>query len=220
MENLFDESEQNEMASAVEPEFTDKPSRRLFSRRNIIIAVVVVAVVVVGYFAKGWFVAATVNGRPISRWSVISNLEKASGKDTLDSLITRKLIASELDKQKVVVSDDEVNVQIKKIEDSVASQGGTIEQALAAQGMTKADLTSQILLNLRVEKFFADQVKISDAEVTKYIKDNKLTDSKDQLAQLNDQVRNQLKSDKLNTVVKPWLDTLRAQASIQRWVSY
>jgi len=220
MENLFDESEQNEMASAVEPEFTDKPSRRLFSRRNIIIAVVVVAVVVVGYFAKGWFVAATVNGRPISRWSVISNLEKASGKDTLDSLITRKLIASELDKQKVVVSDDEVNVQIKKIEDSVASQGGTIEQALAAQGMTKADLTSQILLNLRVEKFFADQVKISDAEVTKYIKDNKLTASKDQLAQLNDQVRNQLKSDKLNTVVKPWLDTLRAQASIQRWVSY
>src|SRR3989344_7099086 len=101
MENLCDESEQNEMASAVEPEFTDKPSRRLFSRRNIIIAVVVVAVVVVGYFAKGWFVAATVNGRPISRWSVISKLKKTSGKDTLDSLIIRKLIASELDKQKV-----------------------------------------------------------------------------------------------------------------------
>ncbi|OGN19511.1 MAG: hypothetical protein A3F25_00205 [Candidatus Yanofskybacteria bacterium RIFCSPHIGHO2_12_FULL_45_19b] len=221
MENLFDESEQNEVASVTEPEFVSKPARSLLSRRNIIIAVVVVAVLVVGYFAKGLLVAATVNGSPISRWSVISKLEKESGKDALDSLITRQLIISELDKNKVTATADEINAEIKKIEDRVVAQGGTLDQALEQQGMSMAELTEQVTINLRIAKLLDAQAQVTDVEITKYIKDNKLQISKGStLAQLSEQVRETIRSGKSSQAITTWLDTLRAQASIHRWVNY
>src|SRR3990167_417231 len=221
MENLFDESEQNEVASVTDPEFVSKPARSLLSRRNIIIAVVVVAVLVVGYFAKGLLVAATVNGSPISRWSVISKLEKESGKDALDSLITRQLIISELDKNKVTATADEINAEIKKIEDRVVAQGGTLDQALEQQGMSMAELTEQVTINLRIAKLLDAQAQVTDVEITKYIKDNKLQISKGStLAQLSEQVRETIRSGKSSQAITTWLDTLRAQASIHRWVNY
>src|SRR3990167_8103091 len=59
-------------------------------------AIVIGVIIVVGALAyryKGLLVAATVNGSPISRFSVIEELEKKSGKATLDALIIQKLIA-------------------------------------------------------------------------------------------------------------------------------
>ena len=181
----------------------------------------VVAVLVVGYFAKGLLVAATVNGSPISRWSVISKLEKESGKDALDSLITRQLIISELDKNKVTATADEINAEIKKIEDRVVAQGGTLDQALEQQGMSMAELTEQVTINLRIAKLLDAQAQVTDVEITKYIKDNKLQISKGStLAQLSEQVRETIRSGKSSQAITTWLDTLRAQASIHRWVNY
>ena len=45
--------------------------------------------------SRGLFVVALVNGEPISRIEVIKALEKQGGKATLDSLVTKKLIAQE-----------------------------------------------------------------------------------------------------------------------------
>jgi len=58
-------------------------------------------------------------------------------------------------------------------------------------------------------------------EITKYIKDNKLQISKGStLAQLSEQVRETIRSGKSSQAITTWLDTLRAQASIHRWVNY
>ena len=83
----------------------------------IAIGIAVILIVVALFFAKGIFVAATVNGSPISRLSVIQELEKQGGKQTLEAIIDKKLIETELSKQKVTATKDEVDAEIDKIKD-------------------------------------------------------------------------------------------------------
>jgi len=188
--------------------------------KTAIVVTVVVLVLVSVYVYKGLFIVATVNGSPISRFSVISKLEKASGKQVLDVLVTEKLIKSELNKQKVTVTNDEISVDLKKIEGQVVAQGGTLAQALMLQGITQKNLEDQISLNLRVEKFLADKIKVEDSEVSQYIKDNKVIIPKGQEAQYNDQIRNELKSNKLYQASQEWVSSIRSGASINFFVNY
>ena len=59
-----------------------------------------VLVIALAYGFVKMFVAAYVNGRLISRLSVVRELEKQGGKKTLDALIIKSLIAQEAKKVK------------------------------------------------------------------------------------------------------------------------
>ena len=124
---------------------THKKSIKM-SIKTAIIIVVIIAVGALAYVYKGLFIAPTVNGSPISRLAVIQELEKSSGKKLLDSLITEKLIQDETNAKNITVSDEEINGEIKKIEDQIAAQGTTLASALAEQGMSMDDLTTQIII--------------------------------------------------------------------------
>lgn len=193
--------------------------KKINKKTAIIVSTIIIAGVL-GYFYKGLLVAATVNGSPISRFAVIGELEKTSGKQALESLITRRLIISELNKENITVTNDEINTEIKKIEDRIVGSGGTLEQALEGQNMTMAELKEQISINLRMSKVFADKLQVTDEEITKYIKDNKLTTVKGQEAQLNDQATNQIKSSKFSQAASVWVSSLQANASINYFVNY
>ena len=73
------------------PEVAFKKRQFISTKTAIIIAVIIILAALV-YYYKGLFIAATINGSPITRLAVIKELEKASGKQALDSLITKKLI--------------------------------------------------------------------------------------------------------------------------------
>lgn len=145
----------------------------------IAIGVAVILIIVALIFAKGIFVAATVNGSPISRLSVIGELEKQGGKKVLETIIETKLIETELNKKEISVSKDDVDVEIENIKTQVASQGGTFETALAQQGLTEEKLREQITIQRKLEKLLADKVAVSEAEIDAYIKDSKATPPKD-----------------------------------------
>lgn len=186
-------------------------------------AIIIVAVIVLGaliYVGKGLLIAATVDGRPISRLSVIQKLEKASGKTLLDSLITEKLIQNEAGTKKIVVSDDEVNAVIKNIEDQIVAQGGTLEAALTAQGMSLDDLKKQIVIQKEIEKMVADKINVTDEEMAQYIKDNKVSVPEGQEAATNAQVRDKLRSEKLNTESGALITALKSKAKILYFVNY
>ena len=202
-----------------QPLVVDKKSIKI-SRKTAIIIVVIIALAVLAYIYKGLFIAATVNGSPISRLSVIEKLEKQAGKSLLDSLIDEKLVKNEADAKKIIISDDEINGEIKKIEDQVATQGGTIETALAAQGMSMDDLKTQIILRKEMEKLLADKIIVTDQEVAQYIKDNKITVTKGQEAETNDQIKNALSSQKFSSEAQNLITDLKSKAKIQYFVNY
>ena len=190
------------------------------SRKTAIIIVVIVALGVLGYAYKGLFIAATVNGSPISRLAIVQELEKASGKNLLDSLIVEKLVRKEADAKKIIVSNDEISGEIKKIEDQIASQGSTLDAALASQGMTMEDLKKQIIFQMEIEKLLADKVNVTDEEVAQYIKDNAISIPKGQEATITAQIKDELRNQKLGKESNALIANLKSQAKIRYFVNY
>lgn len=190
------------------------------SRKTAISIVIIVAIGVLAYVYRGVFIAATVDGSPIMRLAVIQKLEKTSGKNLLNSLINEKLISNEARAKNISVGDDEINDQIKAIENQVATQGTTLDEALAAEGMSMNDLKKQILFQKSVEKLLADKVNVTDEEVTKYIEDNKIPIPQGQEAALAEQIKSEMRNQKLNTEAQALMANLKSQAKIQRFVDY
>lgn len=186
---------------------------------GILFAVLVIAILL--YIFRGLFIAAIVNGQIITRWSIDQQLEKQFGKKTLESILTKKLILQEMQKNNITVTDAEVNAEIKKIEDTLKKQQRTLTEALDEQGLSKADLMDQLKIQKMIEKYFEKDSQVSDKEIDTYIEQNKdsLPQTEDQNA-IRDSVRTQLKQQKLSGKFQTWLASLQAKAKIQYFVNF
>ncbi len=211
---------QEEIISANEP--TKNADKKLIkiNKKTIIIIAIIVALGVLFFVLRGIFVVATVNGSPISRLSVISKLEKTSGKSLLDSVITEKLIQGEAKAKKIVLTDDEVSAEIKKIKDQIIAQGGDINALLAEQGMSMDDLEKQIMLQKQVEKLVGDKISVTDEEINEYIKDNSVSIPSGQETTMRDQIKSELAGQKINTAAQTLITELKAKAKIKYFVKY
>ncbi|MCX6742867.1 MAG: SurA N-terminal domain-containing protein, partial [Candidatus Parcubacteria bacterium] len=175
---------------------------------------------ILAYFFRGLVIAATVNGSPISRLSVIQKLEKASGKTLLDSLITEKLVQNAAAANNISISDDEINAELKKVEDQVAASGSSLAEALTAQGMTMDELKTRIIVQKEMEKLLSDKIIVTDQEVAQYIKDNNITVAKGEEAATNGQIKSELSSQKFNSEAASYIADLKAKANIEYFVKY
>jgi|GEM_PF-1223380 len=193
--------------------------RSSFMNKALVLAWVLVIAGALFYF-KGQFVVATVNGQPILRTTLVKQLELQTGKQALDNLIIETLVRQEAVAKKVVVTDEEINAEIQKIQERLTAQKQDLDQLLAAQGMTKETLKDQIKLQLSVEKMVDKASATPTAEeVQKYLADNKAflpADTKP--ADLEAQVKAQLEQQKLATLTQDWLKTLQDKAKINHWL--
>ena len=218
--------EEEESMPSVEPlheeERVEQNKEVMISMRAIRIAGAVIVILAVAYFAKGLFIAAMVNGSPITRMQVIHQLEKAGGKSALETLITRKLIVDAAKKQGIMVTDEEVAVEIKKVEVQVqgAGQGLTLDAVLLQRGMTRDDLKTQIVLQKQVEKLLGDKVSVTDLEVDKYITDNKVTLPKAEEAADRAQIKDQIKQQKISSQGQAYVESLRTGSAVSYFVKY
>lgn len=187
----------------------------------IILVAVVIVLGALLYIFRSVFVAAVVNGQPISRLEVVQEAEKQSGKQVITTLIRNRLIEQEARKQNVTVSEKEVDDEIKKLEGNLQKQGQKLDQVLTMQGMSKEDLRKLIKLDKMVGKLVGKDIKITDQQVNEYIEANKESLPADQNENdLKNTVREQLKQQQLNEKVRTWLEDLQKKAKINRFVSY
>lgn len=193
---------------------------KVISVKAAVIVAVVIVLLALAFYCKGLFIAATVNGSPVSRLSVISELEKTSGKKALDSLITKKLLNDEAKKKGVTVTTDEVNAEITKIEEQLKTQGGTLDAVLAQQGMTRADMVEQITLQKKLEKLLGDKIAVTDEEAMKLLTDSKVAVPKGEEEKYKAQAIEQIRGQKLNDAAGAFIESLRTQASIHYFVNY
>lgn len=193
----------------------------LKNKKALTIGVVVVAIAVALYFGKSLFVVAMVNGQPISRLSLISELEKQSGKKALDSLITQTVIIQEAKKQGISITDKVVDTEIKTIEKSLKGQGQTLDTALSAQGMTLDQLKKQIRLQKILEKMVASNIKVTEKEIDAFMKANEASMPKDgDKKALRKQVSDQLKQDKITQKIQAWVDEHEKKSNIVFFKKY
>jgi len=182
----------------------------------VVIGVIIVALLSLLYYFKSFFIVAIVNGQPIWRSTLNNQMAKQYGQQMLDTLITETLIEQQAKNKGIMIDDDKVASETAKIEESVASQGQTLDQILILQGMTRDDLKKQLRLNLMVEQLAGNDASASAEEVANYIKDNSATLPEDLTGnKLTEYVANLLASQKRSQIIQSWLVNLKQGAKIQ-----
>ncbi len=185
---------------------------------------VIAGIILVGallYTFRSLLVAATVNGQPISRLEVIKELEKQGGKQTMNSIVTKTLILQEARKKNITVSDQEIQDELKKIEKQFSTQGRNLDDLLAAQGMSKTQLTEQIRIQKLIEKILGKDIQVTDKEVQDYIDKNKdALPPNAKPEELKTQVKEQIKQQKLSNKFQTWIADVQKNAKINYIIKY
>ena len=183
-----------------------------------------VAIILVGtalFFAKGHFIAATVNGSPITRLAVIQELERQGGKQVLASIISKKLLEAEIQKSGVTVTSEEVDAEIQKIDARIVAQGGKLDEILAKQGMSRAVFQEDIKTQKILEKILADKLTVSPLEIDEYIKTYSATPPAGTTKeQFREQVSEQLRQRKFQEEAAKWSTNLNETAKITYYINY
>lgn len=187
---------------------------------TIAIGAVIILIVIALFFFKGHFVAATVNGSPISRLSIIKKLEKQGGQQILDTIIAEKLIDDEAKKKGIIVEEDEISGEFQVIKSQIASMGSTLEDQLKEQGMTEQDLKDNLTRHLKMEKILADKIQVTEQEVDAHIKDNKVSIPKGTEIEARTKIKEQMKENKVNQFSQQLVLDLKSQAKVKYYVNY
>jgi hypothetical protein len=202
---------------------TDKPVKTEKTKHNkpaLTVIGLIILLFICLYLFKGLFIAASVNGEKISRFAVISALEKQAGKQTLESMITKTLILQEAKNKNINIGSSEIDAEISKISKSIEAQGSNLDQALALQGMTRNQLKEEIRLQLLVQKM-VQNVNVTDKEIDKFIDENKAqfpegTSETD----IRKQAQAQLKQQKQSEATQKLISGLQKNAKTIYFIKY
>jgi len=190
--------------------------------RKILLIVLVIALV--GGLLYGLIrvsFVASVNGRLINRFIVIKELEKQGGQKTLDVIILKALVTQEAKKKKIVISQKDVDAEIKKIEVNIISQGLTLDQLLAQQGMTKNNLNEEIKIQMYLTKLVESDIKVTEKEIDDYLaSQNSETSITTTELPTREEINARIKQQKLQGKIQTYLEDLKAKAKINYFVKY
>lgn len=190
-------------------------------KRNIIVLTVLGIILLTFVLLRFVFVAALVNGWPVSRLNIVQGLEKQYGAQVLDNLVSRSLVYQEAKNLKINVTQEQIDTELKNIEDILQKQNVTLDQALASQGLGKNELIEQIKFQKTVEEVLTPRISITDEEIQNYFTQNKDYFEKGATAKsVEDQIKEQLYQEKLTEEYQVWIADLKAKAKINYFVNY
>lgn len=193
------------------------PKQSLFTLRNIIIVLVLVLAVLAWKF-KGSFIAATVNGQPISRFELNDLLVKRFGQQTLDNIVSERLILSAVRQKGIFITDSEIDRKVKEIEERLKGQA-SLTDALTAQGLTMPMFRRQLEIQISIEKLFDNEATISSKEVDDYYSQNStMYKNATDPAAIKEEVKSTLKQQKVNDLFEKWFAEIRKNAKITKFL--
>ena len=207
---LIDES----MDSMIPPMYTTESQRPATTRWGMLVGVLILVVVIYAT-TKGYIVAAIVNGKPVFRWTVSQMLVSRYGKQTLESIISERLIADAAKTNGVQVTQKDIDAKTNEV---VKSLGPNVklDDLLKYQGMDKTDFEHQISLQLTVEKILGKEVEVTDAEVAEFNEKNKETMVATEEAAMKGEAQEALTTQKINEKIHPCFVKLKKTANLFR----
>jgi len=115
---------------------------------------------------------ATIDGETITKDDLYQVMVKQYGQDTLNYLITEKIIQLEAEKHKIEVTDEEIDQELQGMMDQY---GGEVafNQILAANNLTIDDLKENIVTNVQIKKLLEPEIEITEEEMKEYFNNNK-----------------------------------------------
>ena len=178
-----------------------------------IIGLLIIIAAIYSYYRFG--IVSTVNGKPITRFAYLRNLEKQDKKQTIKQMANEALVFQEATKKGITIDKSVIDTQVASVEAQIKSQGETLDNALATEGMTRNDLEQQIRLQQMVEKLANPNINVTQAQIDDYLVKNKsllpATYTKEQLQTL---AKSQLITEAKNTAIDTWFTELQKTAKV------
>lgn len=182
--------------------------------RSAYIALVVVGLALLAYFNKGWFIAASVNGQPITSLEVQRRLNASYKESILNQMVGERILEQEGAKKGVVVSQADIN---SRVEQDEAAYGGkeVFDTLLSQQGLSRDDYQTRVKALLLIEKMYQDEIKPNEDEVKAFMAENSTLPEATDEAKFRVFAADQLSQQKLSQVFSQKFSELRTAANVK-----
>lgn len=182
--------------------------------KNFYFLILAIGIVLLVIFKKSWFIAAMVNGSPVTNFELQSKLNQQFRAQTLTQMVNEKIILSEAQKNNAVPSEQDIDKKIAELESSVGGKD-TLDSLLSQQGQTRSSLRDQIKVQLAITKLYENEATVSADEISKYIEQNKDQMKASDSAGIQKEATDAIKNQKLSGIFQQKFQELRAKAKIQ-----
>ena len=190
------------------------PGSLITPKNLIIVGLLVLAIAF--WFLKNYFIVATVNGQPVSRFELNTRLNSQFRSSVVDQLINERLLLGAVRQQGIFITTTEIDQRVKEIEKSLEGKM-TLDAALKTQGLSSASFRRQLELQLSIEKMFAKDATVSASEIDEYLKNNQsLFPEATDTAKLKSEVEGFIKQQKISKLYEDWFNKIKQDAKISR----
>ncbi len=166
---------------------------------------------------------AKVNGKPLTTFAVLKEMETVKQNEiaeVVNIMIDKSLILQEAEERNIVITEEEIDAELKKTEDQLKESGQTLDSQLALLGLTREGLRENYKIQKSIEKMIGE-VAVTDEEINKYLEDNKDLIPQDQEeAQVREMVKEQLSQQKLGEKYQTFIAELRNKSDITTFRPY
>ncbi|MGG3468437.1 peptidylprolyl isomerase [Neobacillus pocheonensis] len=139
----------------------------------VVIMILIAATTIILSFAlKKDDAIATINGEAITKDQLYNEMVKQYGSDTVDQLIADKIVAAEAKKQKITISNSELEEQVQKLQDSYGGEEA-FSQALESNNTTLKALKKDMKNYLMIKELLTPEIEITEEEMKTYFEENK-----------------------------------------------
>ncbi len=164
-------------------------------------------------------IVGTVNKSPVYRWELNSKMAEKYGEQTFEEIISERLLNENLKKNKISISQEEVNSEMAKIKEQY---GGDEQFKLALEqfGMTEDQAIKSIEQSLGLKKLIESQntIEIKDEDVKQYFTDNKDTYTDKKLEDVSAEIKEILYQQEIYTKSQEWYSTIRQEAKVSSYL--
>jgi len=209
-------STKKEIATDIVTTVAPAPARKL-NTKVLYLVVALLALSALVLANKSLFLAAVVNGKPVFSWELNRVLVDRYGKQTLEGMISEKLIAGEAQKNNVVMNPAEVSTREEEIVKGLGG-GMSLEEILKIQGLSKDEFDRQITLQLTVQKILGKDLTITNADIDNFIATNRATLVATEEASLRTEAKQAILDAHIGEKLQPWFNELKTKAKILRFL--
>lgn len=186
----------------------------LKTSRSTYIVIIILAILILIVLKRSWFVAASVNGAPITNLELQNALNQQHRGKVLTRLVTERIISDEARKQGVVVKNSDIDERYNSMAETFGG-ADVLQSMLAQDGQTVDIFKNQIKLQLMVEKMYEQEATVSAVEIQDFIAQNESQLQSTESAQQVKEVESVLKQQKISQIFNERFVDLKAAAQIK-----
>ncbi len=168
---------------------------------------------------RSLILAGTVNNSPISRMELNQKLAERYGKQTFEEMVNEKLLADQIKKNNIVVTDEEVNADVEKMIKQYGSPEA-FKSALEQFGLTEEKAKVSIKQSIGFKKLIekSNKIEITDEAVKKYFDANKDTFKGKKIEEVSAEIKDSLYQQELYTKSQEMFSTIRKEAKVNSFI--